>query len=505
MRIFQPVVVRRKKLFMIPFSYFEYYLIFVPLTVGIYWFLASIRKDRRTIAAKAAILIASLLFYAWLNPVYLPLLLVSIFANFAVFRFFRSQYAQRPSLKKTILAFGICLNVALLAYFKYMDFFIGTVNTIADARLPLLKIAFPIGISFYTFVQIAFLVDAYRSTIHQNPFLDYAIFVSFFPKVVSGPIVYHHELVPQLSDEKSRRPSYEAIARGLFLVSVGLFKKVVIADNLALWATQGFDHAAKLTLFEAWFASLSFILQVYFDFSGYTDMALGTALFFNIRLPINFDAPYKSKSIQELWRRWHITLMRFLRDYIYIPLGGSRLGELRTCVNIVIIFIIGGFWHGPAWTFIVWGLCNGIAMIVYRYWRKAKLRLPAFLGWLITFNFFHISGVFFRATSFESVWKIYRGLFGLEGVMLPQGWSKLSFLAKAGIQFGPWLANLGDRHSYLIWFIAAGLIISTLGKNSMELAERLRPNLRWAIFTAFLLGVSIIHMTKVTEFIYANF
>jgi len=257
-------------------------------------------------------------------------------------------------IRSFFLTFGVISNLALLGYFKYTDFFLENFNLAFDGSVPLLHLALPLAISFFTFQQIAYLVDSYRCETAEYAFLNYALFVTFFPQLIAGPIVHHAEMMPQFASKWNLVKNYKNIATGLFIFSIGLFKKVVIADTFAQWATAGFDQAEYLNLIEAWATSLSYTFQLYFDFSGYTDMAIGAALLFNIKLPINFNSPYKALDIQDFWRRWHITLSRFLRDYIYIPLGGNVKGPFRIYNIILATFILGGIWHGAGWTFVFW-------------------------------------------------------------------------------------------------------------------------------------------------------
>ena len=287
-----------------------------------------------------------------------------MFFNFIIGR----KLSSNPS--KPLLIFGIIANVALLGYFKYADFFIENVNSLFGTNIDLLNLALPLAISFFTFQQIAYLVDSYRKETKEYSFLNYALFVTFFPQLIAGPIVHHKEMMPQFENKWNLVKKYKNIALGLFIFSIGLFKKVVIADTFAIWATNGFDNATTLNLFEAWATSLSYTFQLYFDFSGYTDMAIGIALLFNIKLPINFNSPYKALNIQDFWRRWHITLGRFLRDYIYIPLGGNRTGKFRNYLNLLITFLIAGIWHGASWMFVFWGFLHGVAMVVHRAWKE---------------------------------------------------------------------------------------------------------------------------------------
>lgn len=280
----------------------------------------------------------------------------------------------------------------------------------------MLHLALPLAISFFTFQQIAYLVDSYRGETKEYDFLNYSLFVTFFPQLIAGPIVHHKEMMPQFANVRNKVKNYRNIALGLFIFSIGLFKKVVIADTFAVWATAGFDKAITLNFFEAWATSLSYTFQLYFDFSGYTDMAIGAALLFNIRLPINFNSPYKATDIQDFWRRWHITLSRFLKDYIYIPLGGNRISSFRTYSNLMATFILGGLWHGAGWTFVFWGFLHGLALVIHRVWQSLGFRLYPWLAWFITFNFINIAWVFFRAKEWDDAMKVLKGMAGFGGV-----------------------------------------------------------------------------------------
>jgi D-alanyl-lipoteichoic acid acyltransferase DltB (MBOAT superfamily) len=333
------------------FNSYEFIFAFLPITFFIYFYL---NHKRLTEASKVFLVVSSLFFYSWWNPVYLPLILVSMVFNYVIGTSLTKDEEHKKVSKKQLLTIGIVGNIGLLGYFKYSDFFIGNFNLAFGSDIPLLHLALPLAISFFTFQQIAYLVDSYRQETKEYDFLNYAVFVTFFPQLIAGPIVHHKEMMPQFANARNKVKNYKNIALGLFIFSIGLFKKVVIADTFAVWARAGFDTATTLNLFEAWATSLSYTFQLYFDFSGYTDMAIGAALLFNIRLPINFNSPYKATNIQDFWRRWHITLSRFLKDYVYIPLGGNRKGNFRTYNNLMATFIIGGIWHGAGWTFVFW-------------------------------------------------------------------------------------------------------------------------------------------------------
>jgi len=391
------------------FNSTEFIFFFLPITFFVYFYL---NHKSYPVQAKILLVLASLFFYSWWNVIYLPLIVGSMTFNYWASLKLRPNPASQKN-KKLFLMLAVAANLALLGYFKYSDFFIENLNLIFSSDISLLNLALPLAISFFTFQQIAYLVDSYRGETEENSILNYAVFVSFFPQLIAGPIVHHKEMMPQFSSTKNRLINYDNLIRGLFIFSIGLFKKVIIADSFAVWATTGFDQATQLFFFEAWATSLAYTFQLYFDFSGYTDMAIGIALMFNIILPLNFNSPYQSKNIQEFWRRWHITLSRFLRDYVYIPLGGNRSGSLKTYRNLMATFILGGIWHGAGWTFVFWGFLHGLALCIHRLWHRLGFKLWDWLAWLITFNFVNITWVFFRAENWASAEKVIRGMLGL--------------------------------------------------------------------------------------------
>jgi len=313
--------------------------------------------------------------------------------------------------------------------------------------------------------------------------------------------------MPQFVNKWNYAIRWRNVAVGLFIFSIGLFKKVVIADTFATWANTGFDVATTLNFFEAWSTSLSYTLQLYFDFSGYTDMAIGISLMFNIRLPINFNSPYKAKDIQDFWRRWHITLSRFLRDYIYIPLGGNKVGRYHNYTNLFTVFLIGGLWHGAAWTFVIWGALHGGAIVLHRLWKDLGLRMWGWLGWFITFNFVNVAWVFFRAKDFTSVEKVLGGMVGAGGTMLPEKLAgKLGFLNNYGVEFGAsWLSSAALSGTKDLLIIAGMIVFVVIMKNSQEWGEKLKPNLFMQMAIAFILSVGILSLSKVSEFLYFQF
>jgi D-alanyl-lipoteichoic acid acyltransferase DltB (MBOAT superfamily) len=483
------------------FNSYAFIFLFLPIAFAGYFIL---NRKKLTLAAKTWLVLASFFFYGYWNPIYILLLLGSIIFNYAVGSILIYKSSSPASSRLTLVA-GIAGNLFLLTYFKYMDFFITNINAVSSLNLKLLQIALPLGISFLTFTQVAYLVDAARGMVGDHNFLNYSLFATFFPRLLVGPIVRYREIMPQFDAIRNKLLNYKSIAQGLTLLLLGLFKKVIIADRLAEWANPGFDTAASLTLAEAWITSLSYTLQLYFDFSGYTDIALGASLLFNIKLPINFNSPYRSLTIQEFWRRWHMTLSRFIRDYIYIPLGGSRGSELRTLLNILATFFLVGLWHGAGWTFVIWGLLHGCALVVFRFWQKGPYRLPRFVSWFVTFNFINAAWVFFRAHTFSDAMKVLKGMAGLTGVILPQGFAHfLSALKGYEIQFGNMLPTIHWDAKMFFYFVAF-FLLAVLFKNSGEMIEKLKPNWRTAVALSLILVYALVNLNKTNEFIYFNF
>jgi|TARA_Y100000588_G_C14188782_1_gene897034 D-alanyl-lipoteichoic acid acyltransferase DltB (MBOAT superfamily) len=455
-----------------------------------------------TNAAKCFLVLASLFFYSWWNIAYLPLILGSMLFNYSLGCELAKTRMKARITKKSILILGIVANLGLLGYFKYTDFLIENFNYISGSHFGLLNLTLPIAISFFTFQQIIYLVDSYRGETKEYAFLNYSVFVAFFPQLISGPIVHHKEMMPQFENNRNKIINHENIAIGMLFFSIGLFKKVVLADTFATWATNGFDRAEILYFFEAWATSLSYTFQLYFDFSGYADMAIGIGLLFNIRLPINFNSPYKSRDIRDFWRRWHITLSRFLRDYVYIPLGGNKGTSIKTYNNLMVTFLIGGIWHGAGWTFVFWGLLHGLALVLQRLWSSFGLKMPNLLAWFITFNFVNLAWVFFRAESFSDALKVIQGMFLLNGF----GFSTFPVSMTNQFIVG-YMDILGDiivSKDIIMWLVL-GLAVSLFAKNSNEIAAKFRPSIVWIIGTLVILIYSVFAMNQPTEFLYFNF
>jgi alginate O-acetyltransferase complex protein AlgI len=373
----------------------EYVFVFLPLTICAYF---AAHRWVGTTCAKAVLIAASLLFYGIWNLSSVPVLALSIFANYGFVRALDSNTASR----RTVLIVGLVFNVGMLAFFKYTNFLISNA-AFFGADIKPINLILPLGISFFTFQKIGLLVDVYKFKVKRPSFLNFALFVSFFPQLIAGPIVHHSEIMPQFDKGEKYRFNVENFTKGAVLFIIGFFKKLFIADYMGIYADSGFSNLGNIGFINSWVAALSYTFQIYFDFSGFIDMGIGSAMMLNIMLPQNFLSPYKASNIQEFWRRWHITLGRFLRDYVYIPLGGN---QRHVFVNLLVTFFIGGVWHGAAWTFVLWGVFHGIGLCVHRIFQMTGRRLPRSLGILFTFWFVVCGWVFFRAETIGDAWTL---------------------------------------------------------------------------------------------------
>jgi alginate O-acetyltransferase complex protein AlgI len=498
------------------FSSYTFLFQFLP-AVALAFAAARRHSPRAGILVLAA---ASLFFYGAWRPVYLLLLIASVVVNFSL-----GLRMEDPLRRRAVGMLGVALNLALLCYFKYTNFIFDSINTLTGAPLPFFNIVLPLGISFFTFQQIAYLVDVMRGARVERDIVSYTLFVSFFPHLIAGPLVHHAEMIPQFKRGRTSRSAVLA-ARGLAIFAAGLFKKVVIADNLAQFVSPVFAHldaGGGVTAPWAWLATLAYTLQIYFDFSGYSDMAVGLALLFGIRLPVNFRSPYQAASIIEFWRRWHITLSRFLRDYLYIPLGGNRLGEQRRYLNLMLTMLLGGLWHGAGLNFLIWGGLHGLYLCtnhLWQAWRGAGATVPARGGiaralcWALTFFAVVIAWVFFRARTAAGAWQMLGGLFGFE--------AGSSAYASPGILRLMDLPLLVGEGRLLL--IGGGAVTVALGlalalpnvpqlfgyreyRRAPEQASwlRWRPNAAWALVSALALAVSLFGMWQRLDFLYFQF
>jgi alginate O-acetyltransferase complex protein AlgI len=497
------------------FSSWQFILVFLPISFfGYFW----LNHLRLVTAGKVWLVAASLFFYAYWEVSYLPLILGSILFNYVIGTgMARGHHAhdaergtgRRQANRKMVLAAGIAANLLLLCYYKYTGFLIGNINAALGTSYPMTQIVLPLAISFFTFTQIVYLVDSYRGETAEYDLLNYTLFVTFFPHLIAGPIVQHSQIMPQFASRWTLSMRYANVAKGLFIFSIGLFKKLVIADNFAVWADAGFDGNQELAFFEAWGATLSYTFQLYFDFSGYCDMAIGASLLFNIWLPINFNSPYKALDIQDFWRRWHITLSSFLRDYLYIPLGGNRHGEVRTYVNVFITFVLGGLWHGATWMFVIWGALHGIALVIHRLWKRFGHPLPAVLAWPLTFGFVCVAWVFFRARTMDDALRVLRGMADVSSAI----GHDVASSPTADLAWGGTLSDLllkiapsslvGQAPVYLAIVVAFAIVSR---KNAVELAHGRIGAGRMAL-AAILFSIALYFALAATStvFLYFNF
>jgi alginate O-acetyltransferase complex protein AlgI len=488
--------------------------VFLPITLAGFCLLSRFLGPK---PAKLWLSVASLVFYGWWNPTYVILIIASMVFNFWLGR--RIGLAVKAGRSgKTALFWGLSLNLLLLGYYKYANFFVTNVNAVLGSDWMIGKIVLPLGISFFTFTQIAYLVDASRKVVCEYDFGDFLLFITFFPHLIAGPIIHHTEMMPQFAEPKTYRFNWENLAVGLGIFSMGLFKKVVIADGLSGHAAAVFNAAAagnSLYGADAWAGVLSYTFQIYLDFSGYSDMAIALARMFGITLPLNFNSPYKAVNIIEFWRRWHITLSRFLRDYLYIPLGGNRHGKERRYVNLILTMGIGGLWHGAAWTFVLWGLFHGTCLGMNHFWQeiwrsgKRRWPLPTWLtqwaGRALTFFLVVLGWVLFRAVNLKAAGGLFAAMFAY-GPKPPAGTSALlkgvDWVWLAGLLAFVWLLPnaaqiVRDHQPYPVVFKD--------GWAPRRGWQRWQMSPGWACLAAVLLAAAVMSLSRAGEFLYYNF
>lgn len=473
------------------FSSPEFCLAFLPSTVILYYCI--LRSQYKEYTA-FFIFFVSLVYYTWWRPDNIWIILFSILANYTI----GQAIANAVRLQRLLFVCGVAGNLLALGWYKYTDFVITNLNTLLHTSIPLQNIILPIGISFFTFQQIAYLTDIYtkKHDPEDEGFINYCCFVCFYPQLVAGPIVHHQEMMPQFFDSANQVVRWENIFYGIVIFVIGLTKKLIIADNLSPIARYCFDTAPSLTFMEATFGSITYSLQLYFDFSGYSDMAVGAALLFNIRLPWNFNSPYQAENIQDFWRRWHITLSRWLRDYLYIPLGGNRRGAVRTTGNLVLTFLLGGLWHGAAWTFLIWGALHGLALVVQRLWHNAGYHMPRLAGWLVTFVFVNLAWVVFRAPSMERLQLFAEAFTGQNGLDCQKAFFRE--ISRA----------VGGDHTFTViagWVLVC-LAVTLLAPNTYKLTKLHPRILLWfAVLLTFVCLFGLSFPPEYPEFIYSKF
>ena len=483
------------------FNSFVFAFVFLPIVLIVYFLLGKLKnKDISTLFLVAS----SLYFYSFYEIKFLYLITVSMLVNYTLGYILMKSSRYR----KATLSIGIIFNLCVLGYFKYADFFIESFNALFKQEVDLLYLALPLGISFITFQQIAYLVDIYRGEITRSKLSSYMIFSTFFPQLIAGPIVNHKDVMDDYENPKNKSINAKNVSKGLFIFLIGLVKKIVIADTFAIWVTDGFANYESLSFSEAWFVIVAYTIQLYFDFSGYCDMAIGLALMFNIRIPVNFNSPYKARNIHEFWRRWHMTLNRFLTKYVYFPLGGSRKGEIITWLNILLVFFISGFWHGAGWTFIIWGMLHGIASVGLRIIKKyTKLQMPFLLSWFITFMFIVLARVYFRSDSVDQAHHMFGTLFSPDWTSVQQFFTIPAdiFVQAASIEVFGYALN---TPAILIGSMIVMLGICFFAKNSVQLLESFTFSWKqiWFMqFLAIVLFATMFFVKKSSVFIYFNF
>ncbi len=503
--------------------------IFLPITLIGFYNIAKTSHNLATLWLASS----SIFFYGWWDSRFVGLLLASIVFNYGA----GYLIDKKKSFKKPILIFSIFVNLILLIYFKYSTFFIETINNLSGTIFSMGNYILPLGISFFTFTQIAFLVDTYQGKAKEYNFVDYTLFVTYFPHLIAGPVLHHKEMMPQFRKTSTYQLDYENLMIGTSIFFMGLFKKVVLADGIATNVGPVFMAAAsgaKLTFTDAWGGAISYSLQLYFDFSGYSDMAIGLSRMFGIILPLNFHSPYKSFNIIEFWRRWHMTLSRFLRDYLYIPLGGNRHGTFRSHINLMLTMLLGGLWHGAGWTYVIWGGLHGFYLMTNHAWQNfcrymgknpeiQSSRPIQALCILVTFLAVTMAWVIFRADNLSAASNLLMTMTGINGCLLPEIW-----LTKWGA-IGQWLSGQGVDFTaitpliegkafkwilfsmFIVWFLPNTQEIMSNYKPALYMPEKIsanilwKPKTNWLIATIFCAVLSILSLSELSEFIYFQF
>ena len=473
------------------FSTYRFIFLFLPVTFFGYFIL---NRFRYYSVAKIWLIIASLYFYGQGSPAFFPFFLASITGNYIIGTAMTRMEGSQTIQRKILLGIGLAGNIGLLGYYKYTDFFIENYNLLTGSDYALKHIVLPIGISFFTFQLIAFLVDSYRGETKQYDIINYLLFITFFPQLIVGPIIHHGEIVPQFEDERNLKLNYDNLAKGLFLFSIGCAKKILLADPMTTNAQSFFNSVpSNPDLLLTWFSSIEYTISYYFDLSGYADMAIGLGLMFNIHIPQNFDSPYKARNFQDYWRRWHITLSRFLSTYIFRSVYKKDCKWRNYYIATMVTFLVSGFWHGAGWTFVVWGLVNGFFVCVASWMKRKGWSLPAWLAYPLTAVGVILARVLFVSSSFTDAWNVYKGM--------------LNF-ASLGIGLS---AELSSVWNFVKWhkssglILVIGIIICWFLPNSKKMTEKFRPSLWTALYAGGLMLICVMQMNKVVQFLYFQF
>ncbi len=460
----------------------EFCFLFLPVTLLLFYTAAHLHLTRLAIGVLG---VASALFYLYGTPVfrwhqipippYLLLLGASIVGNYYI----GAALRRGPSGVK--LALGVAANLAVLAYFKYANFFLDNFDKLTGSQLTWPHIFLPLGISFYTFQSIAYLADCRQGKVGRHSMLDFAVFLHFFPQLIAGPIVHHRQMLPQFRSLRTFVINHRNLATGFALFTLGLAKKVLVADHFSDWVGGAYDNVGALSHLGAWAAVFAYGFQLYFDFSGYSDMAIGLGLLFNVRYPQNFNSPYKAESLIDFWRRWHMTLSRFLRDYVYIPLGGNRLGQERRYVNLLVTMLLGGFWHGAAWTYVAWGAWHGTFLAINHAWEERGVRIPPVIGRALTLVVVFGGWAFFRSHTLHDA------------------------LTLIGTMAGGLRGGVEGPHVTELTWLALTLSVVLFAPNTQEIVSRLKPTAIWTVLIVLLFLLTIYHFDQTTEFLYYQF
>jgi len=507
------------------FNSFAFILGFLPLALALFFLLGRLNR----VWAAAWLALASIAFYGYWSPKYIVLLLGSVACNFLGGRAIAKRAGSRGG--RWLFAFAVAVNLLLLGFYKYADFFASSANDLAKTHIPLLHIALPIGISFFTFTQIAFLADANKGIVKEYRFVHYLLFVSYFPHLIAGPILHHAEMMPQFESAAPYRFSARHFGVGLTIFTIGLAKKVLIADPFGEMVSPIFAAAhagVPIRLLAAWVGVLAFTCQLYFDFSGYSDMAIGISKLFGIDLPINFASPYKSTSVIQFWQRWHMTLSRFLRDYLYFPLGGNRRGKLRRYLNLMTTMVLGGLWHGANYTFLIWGGLHGCYLMINHAWRSVFGQRQSGVLWTlvsgtVTFLAVAAAWIFFRAEDVPSAFNLVRGIAGFNGIAVHEGasvfWQGVGRLFPQGAVFpeGAFqhLQFTSSRVELAVRFLSAAVLLFAM-PNTRQIADgiegacaahRRSRIYQYAIpsLAGLLLVAALSQMQKASAFLYFQF
>ncbi len=475
------------------FSSYRFLLVFLPIVAAGYGIL---NKFKFYYLSKIWLVLASMYFYSQGSPAFFPFFMGSVFANYvAGSTLCRMQKDEQRLQRKLLLIVAVIANVALLGYYKYYDFFVENVNALAGTEFALKNIVLPIGISFFTFQLIAFLVDSYRGETTEYQVVDYLLFITFFPQLIVGPIVHHKDITPQFQNRENMKLNYHNIALGIFVFSIGCAKKMILADPLNTAAADFYGSIkGNETLWESWFYTIAYSVSYYFDLSGYTDMAIGLGLLFNVKLPENFNAPFRARNFQEYWQRQHMTLSRFLGAYVFKSVFRKGNKWRNYYVATMVTFLVSGIWHGAGWNFVIWGIMNGILVCIAAYLSYNKKEPPYLVGVTFTFFFIVLTRVIFVAENLRDTWIVYKAMFNFPSVFAQGISGALSQL----------VAFVGGHQKQGV-VVAAGLLICWFAPTTKTMSEKFKPNLLYFAYAGVLLAYCLSQMNQVVQFLYFQF